>query len=127
MMLLKVLGVAVCTIIINVLLKQIKPELSILVNVCGGLIMFMLVLEEGKSLINEYVSMQEFSNLQIDIISPILKVIGVGYITEFTSDFAEDCGNKAISDKVILGGKIAICLLALPIIKTLIKSILSLI
>lgn len=126
-MLLKVLGIGICTIIVNLLLKQVKPEFAVLANVCGGLIMFLMVIEEGQVLINEYANLQDVSGVQIDIVSPILKVIGVGYITEFTSDLAEDCGNKSVADKVILGGKIAICLLALPIIKTLVNSIISLI
>ena len=49
----------------------------------------------------------------------IFKIIGIGYITEFTADIAEDFGNNIISSKVIIGGKIVICGMALPVIKDL--------
>ena len=54
----------------------------------------------------------------------IFKVLGVGYIVEFTADIAEDFGNSAIASKVILGGKIIICGMTLPIIKNLLSSLL---
>ncbi|MBR2909489.1 MAG: stage III sporulation AC/AD family protein [Clostridia bacterium] len=126
-MLIKILGIGVCTLLINIVLKQYKPEFSLLANVCGGLIIFMLVLNEGKLFIEEIANFGNYAGVKTDIISPILKVIGIGYITEFTSDLAEDCGNKSISNKVVLGGKVAICISAFPIIKNLTTAILSII
>lgn len=126
-MLLKILGVGFATIIINVLLKQYKPEFSVLSNVCGGLLIYLIVMSEGQKIIEEFVGVLSLSNIKLDVVSPILKVLGIGYITEFTSDIAEDAGNKSVSNKVVLGGKIAICVSALPVIKELINTIFSLI
>lgn len=126
-MLLKIIGIGIATILINLTLKQYKPEFSLLVNVCGGLLIFLLAMSEGQKLIEEFVGLQNQVGVSWDIVSPILKVLGIGYITEFTSDLADDCGNKSISGKVVLGGKIAICISALPIIKKLINAIISLI
>ena len=126
-MLLKVLGIGVCTLIVNLILKQYKPEFALLANVCGGLIIFLMVLENGEQLISLFINFETDLGLKTEVLTPILKVLGVGYITEFTADLAEDCGNKSIADKVVLGGKVAICVLALPIIKELINAIISLI
>lgn len=126
-MLWKVIGVGLCTVVISLILKQYKPELVVFSNICGGLIILMLAVDGVKDLIGEFMNLQNFSGVKMDVISPILKVIGVGYITEFTADVAEDSGNKSVANKVVLGGKIAICMLALPVIKTLISAIISLI
>ena len=126
-MIYKVLGVGVVTIIINLILRHYKPEFAVLANICGGLIIFSLLMGSANDIISSFVDIQSSSKLNINIISPLLKVVTIGYITEFTADLAEDSGNKSIADKIIVGGKIAICLLALPIIKTLLSAILSLI
>ncbi len=126
-MLIKIIGVGVCSIIVNLILKQYKPEFAILANICGGLVIFLLITESCEQIIDNFIYIQNSTELKVEIVSPILKVIGVGYITEFTADLAEDSGNKTIANKVIMGGKIAICILALPIIKTLINTIISLI
>lgn len=126
-MLLKIIGVGLCTIVVNLILKQYKPEFAMLVNICGGLVIFLLLIESCQQIIDNFIYIQNSSGLKVEIVAPILKVIGVGYITEFTADLAEDSGNKTIANKVVMGGKIAICLLALPIIKTLISTIMALI
>ena len=67
-----------------------------------------------------------FASLSLDYFDVVLKIVGVGYITEFTADIAEDFGNKNIASKVILGGKIVICTMSIPIIKSLLTVLLSL-
>lgn len=123
-MLLKVIGVGICTLILNLCLKNQKPEIALLVNVCGSLIIFMLLLDDVSNLIDEFIGLENYAG-QVDFVKPILKVLGVGYITEFSSSMAEDVGNKFVASKIVLGGKIAICTLALPVLKKLIQTILS--
>ncbi len=126
-MLFKIIGIGVCGIVINLVLKQYKPEFAILANVCVGLTIFMLVVDGAGQLIENFAYLQNMTGVKVEVVSPILKVIGVGYITEFMSDLAEDSGNKSIANKIVMGGKIAICLLAIPIIKNLISAIISLV
>lgn len=126
-MLLKILGVGVCTLIVSLVLKQYKPEFSVLVSICGGLIIFMLALDSASNLVSEFYTLEEMAGQNVNIVKPIMKVLGVGYITEFTASLAEDSGNKSIASKIVLGGKIAICTLALPLIKELVNAIISII
>ncbi len=125
-MIFKIIGVGICTIVASIVLKQYKPELSVLVNICGGLVIFMLAIDGVSTLVSEFYSIENLTS-QIEIVKPIMKVLGVGYITEFTANLAEDSGNKSVASKIVLGGKVAICTLALPILKQLINAIISLI
>ena len=126
-MLYKIIAIAIVTIITSSILKHYKSDFSTLINICGGLIIFMLVLKEFTSLFDNFVFIGENSNISSDIIISIIKVIMVGYLTEFCADIAEDSGNKFVASKVIVGGKVAICVMAFPIIKTLLQTIISLI
>lgn len=125
-MIFKIIGVGICTIVVSIVLRQYKPELSVLVNICGGLVIFMLAIDGVSTLVSEFYSLENLTG-QIEIVKPIMKVLGVGYITEFTANLAEDSGNKSVASKIVLGGKVAICTLALPILKQLINAIISLI
>ena len=60
-----------------------------------------------------------------DILKLSLKILGVGYSTEFITDIAEDMGNKIISSKILFAGKVVICVLTLPIIKRLFSLLFS--
>ena len=78
------------------------------------------------SIIDSMINISNRVTISQTIINPLLKVIGIGYITEFSADIAEEAGNKSISSKIIFGGKIAICAVALPIIINMLNTILSL-
>ena len=126
-MFLKMIGVALCGAIINVLLKQYKPEFCLISNVCITVILLFFVMDSIKEIVDGFLYFNNISGIKTELITPILKVVGIGYITEFASDLAEESGNKSISGKIVLGGKIAICVLSLPIIKSLVEIIISLI
>ena len=57
------------------------------------------------------------------IFSSILKIIGIGYLTEFANGICVDSGAKSIGDKLQFAGKVVILLLALPILENLIEII----
>lgn len=125
-MILKIVIIAIICIFISSTLKKYNQEFSSIVSVCGGVIIFLLCIDEVQEILNYFISFYDLTNLNFDFMSSLMKVIGVGYITEFTADIAEDFGNKVISSKVLLGGKIVICGMTLPIIKKLLSVLLSL-
>lgn len=124
-MILKIIFIAIICIFISSCLKIYNSQIANLISVCGGVLIFLLCIDELKIIIDYFFSFYNMTNLKFDFISQILKIIGIGYITEFTADIAEDFGNKVIASKVILGGKIVICGMALPIVKELLSLLLS--
>ncbi len=124
-MLFKILGTGLVTVVLYITIKQYKPELALLVSIAGGLIISLMLISEVEIIIDEFVSFGEVSGLGTSITTPIIKVLGVGYITEFCGEIAEDSGNKLLANKILLGGKISILILALPVIRLLISTIMS--
>ena len=124
-MILKVIIIAIICIFITSLIKSYNAEFATMVSICGGVLIFLMLTDEIKNIIENFVSLYDLTDLKFDFLSVILKIIGVGYVVEFTADIAEDFGNKAISSRVILGGKIVICGMALPVIKSLLTLLLS--
>ena len=61
--------------------------------------------------------------IQFDNIDIILKVIGVGFITQFVSDLALDCGNKALANQMVFAGRVCILMLSMPVILEVLKII----
>ena len=57
----------------------------------------------------------------------LLKIIGVGYLVEFSAGVCIDSGNSSIADKIVLAGKVLIFSLSIPIISNLFNMIMDLI
>ena len=100
--------------------------MALLINVCGGVLITLLCIESLGTILDDIIEISADIKLSSDIITPLVKVLTIGYITEFSADIAEDAGNKSISSKILFGGKIAICIVALPIIINMLNAILSL-
>ena len=125
-MILKIIIIAIICIFTTALLKQYNAEFSTMVSVCGGVLIFLLLTDEIENIIENFVSLYELTDLKFDFLSVILKIVGIGYVVEFVADIAEDFGNKMMASKVVLGGKIVICGMTLPIIKNMLSILLSL-
>lgn len=124
-MITKIIFIAIICIFISSSLKKYNSEISSIVSVCGGVIIFLLCLDELSSILEYFKEIYNYTDLDFDFLSTIFKILGIGYITEFTADIAEDFGNSVIASKILLGGKIVICGMTLPIIKKLISILLS--
>ena len=118
-MIVKITAIALITIFISSSLKSYNKDFSSFVSIAGGVIIFLFCVDEITNIISYFVEMYELVNFDYEYFSLIFKIIGVGYITEFTADIAEDFGNKTVSSRVVLGGKIIICGMSIPVIKSL--------
>ena len=124
-MIIKITFIAIICIFISSIIKPCSVEFSTIINVCGAVLIFLICIDELGAIVEYFTELYDMTNLNLDFLKLILKVVGVGYITEFTADIAEDFGNKVMASKVVLGGKIVVCGMTLPIIKKLLSVLFS--
>lgn len=122
---LKIAIFSLITILLSVVIKQKSQEFSMIINVVGGLIVVVFCFDKLAEIINYYSTVTSSVNIDSDIIKTALKIICVGFLTEFVSDLANDFGNTSMASKVVFGGKVIICVITLPIIKELFSLLFS--
>lgn len=119
MEIIKIIGVAFVTAISSVLLKATKPELSFAVTVTGIIVMLLFMVDYLQSTLAVFARIAEATGVENGLLKILLKIVGVGYITEFGAGILSDFGSNAVADKVILGGKLTIVLLSVPVLEKL--------
>lgn len=115
----KIIGVAFVTAIAALLLRGTKPELSFAVTVTGIIVILLFIADSLESTLAVFQTIATATGMENGLIKTLLKIVGVGYLTEFGAGILTDFGSGAIADKVVLGGKIAIVALSLPVIENL--------
>ena len=123
----KLVGVGIIICVIVLLLKSIKPEVSVMVTIIGSAIMVMYILNYFTDIFNTFYSILSSSGINNEIFWLVIKIIGVSYLVEFGASIASDSGVSSIADKIILGGKVIIFIMSMPIITTLFNIIMELI
>ena len=117
----RIIGVAFITAITAVILRGIKPELSFAVTVVGIIIILMFVVEMLQDTMAVFTSISQIAGVENGLLKMLLKIVGVGYLTEFGAGILTDFGSNSIADKVALAGKIAIVLLSMPVVESLLQ------
>lgn len=119
----KIIGIALLGLVSAGILKEIKPSLSVFVGIITGIIIVFSVLDEFTGLINEIRRLTNLVNIDGTLITTIIKIIGMGYLGEFTANIADDYGFPSIGKKVLFATKILIAIISLPILTSIIESI----
>ena len=119
----RIIGVGLATAVTALIVKQVKPEIAIIVGVAGGVIMLLMLVDSVTSILSVFSSLTQKSGLSTGIFAAVLKINGVGYITEFSANLCVDAGSTSIANKILLAGKILILVSAIPIVTNLIDII----
>lgn len=119
----KIIGVAFVTTIASILLKPTKPELSFAVTVTGVIVVLLFIVDALQNTLSVFTSIAAVTGIENGLLKILIKIVGVGYLTEFGASILQDFGGNSMADKVVLGGKIAIVLLSMPVIEGLLNMI----
>lgn len=119
----KIIGVAFITAIATILLRSTKPELSFAVTVTGIIVILLFIIDSLQGTVRIFVELAQLTGIENGLIKILVKIVGVGYLTEFAAGILNDFGSTAVADKVVLGGKITIVLLSLPVLEGLLQMI----
>ena len=126
MELIKVLIFGIIISILALFLKQIKPEYS-LICIVGSIIILIYVLKYLTQIFTFFQNVIDKTGVSNKLFITLLKIVGLGYLVEFSASVCRDSGNTSIADKVILAGKIMIFIISLPIISSMFNIVLDLI
>ncbi|MBE5738369.1 MAG: hypothetical protein E7354_01365 [Clostridiales bacterium] len=126
MELIKVVLLGIVISLLAVFLRTIRSEYSILCIVIGSLILIYYIVNSLVDIFAFFNNVMEKTGIDQDLFVILLKIIGVGYLVEFSAGICSDSGNTSIANKVVLAGKILIFLLSMPIIKNLFEMVMDL-
>ena len=116
----KIIGIGLTSLIIIVIVKQYRPEFVLYVSLAAGILILVMIMEK----INSIISLLTAINNEFLVL--LIKITGIAFLTEFTVSICKDTGETAIANKVDLGGKVLIISMSIPIIASLLETILKL-
>ena len=121
----KIIGVGLIALIIIIIVKQYRPEFTMYVSVAAGIIILLLVMDKLSAIINLLTNLANRTSINNEFIFLLIKITGIAILTEFASSVCKDSGEPAIASKVDMGGKIIIIAMSIPIIASLLETILK--
>ena len=121
----KIIGIGLTALIIIIILKQYKPEFAVYVSILAGIFILLLSLAKVSGIVNLLQDLASRANISSQFLGIILKITGIAILTEFAVSICQDSGESSISNKIDIGGKVTIITISLPIISSLLETILK--
>lgn len=119
----KIALIGIVVVLIGVLFKNNKPEYGIYISLVGCILIFYLGLSKLEIIINTIKKIQSYINLNETYIVILIKIIGITYIAEFSSNICKDSGHTAVANQIELVGKLTILATGMPILLALLETI----
>lgn len=121
----KIIGIGIIALIIIIILKQYRPEFAVYVSILAGIFILILSLSQISGVINLLKNLTSKANINSEFLGIILKITGIAILTEFAVSICQDSGESSIANKIDIGGKVMIITISIPIISSLLETILK--
>jgi len=120
----QIVAIGIITAVCAMVLKEHKQETALLVAITGGVLILLSVVQYFSNIFSVLTGFLDASGIPSSIYAVVFRIIGIGYIADFSASIVEDAGQKALAGKILLAGKLIIMVFALPILQLLFDTIL---
>lgn len=122
----KIAAIGLLTALSAALVRDSRSDVAFAVVVAGGAIMLTMLLDYFTGIFAFFDELVNKTGVDRGVIKTLLKIVGIGYVAELAAGICEESGAKSVGDKIVLGGKLIIFTLTVPILRFLLDIIGSL-
>lgn len=92
MIIIQIVGLALLSAILIIVIKQVKPELAFLLSIAAGLVILILIMRQVEAVIELINQLARQARIDMIYFNTIIKIIGIAYIGEFGAELTRDSG-----------------------------------
>lgn len=103
--------------------KNGKAEYGIYISIALSILVFVGIFEHLETLIEIMRTIGSYINIDSVYISTLLKMLGITYVSEFSSSICKDAGYQTIAGQIEIFGKLSVFVLSMPVLLALLETI----
>ncbi len=123
----QIVAVGLIGTILCITIKEQKPEISLLIAVTTGVLIFISVCTKLEILISLLEETAQKAGVSEGYFAIVLKVTGIAYLAQFGMQLCIDAGQSSIASKIELAGKIMIMIISAPVLISLLDIVMGLV
>lgn len=116
-----IIGIVVT--LMALLFKKTREEFAILISIAGCFIIFSLGIPKLTIIIDAVNKIQDYIDINENYIIILIKIIGITFISEISSNICKDCNYSSVASQIELFGKLTILATGMPILLALLETI----
>lgn len=119
----KIAAMGIGAAVLAAWVKNVKPEYALWITVSSGILLGLAVIMKLETIVKELHFLQQYFANYASYIKLLIKIVGITYLAEFSSDLCKDAGANTLASQIELFGKLSILVLCMPIMTSLLKTI----
>jgi stage III sporulation protein AD len=124
MLILKIVAFVFIALFLSLFFKDKRSDLNMLILLAASIIIFIFCITQIGQIIEFVRLLADKAGVDTVYIGIILKILSIAYLASFASEICKDAGASSLGSKVDFVGKIFILVLAIPILRAVLDSIL---
>ena len=115
--------IGIAGVFLSILVKEIKPAFSLLISITVCIMIFFFLTEKLWYLVETFQSFGEYLTIQNSYLKSLMKILGITYLADFSSNICKDAGYHAVAGQIEIFGKLSILALSIPILAAILETI----
>ncbi len=115
MSIIKVAVIGIVSVLLGLQFKTIKSEYGTMVVLVAAICIFFFGITRVNRIIEAVNLVKSGLGISGSYIKMLLKIVGISYICEFSSDICKDSGYSALSNQIHIFGKLSILVISAPV------------
>lgn len=124
---LKTALLGILTVVIAMAMKQGKAEFGLFVSFTGSILIAWVAVRLLTGISGSLNRLEHILMVDMEYIRLMIKMIGITYLSEFSSAICKDAGYSAVAGQIELVGKLTILTIGMPIVLALFEMMVSMI
>lgn len=117
---LKIVFLVCIAVVLLAIIKQVRPEFSLLLKFAVLAAIFLLVIHMIERSAGDIEALFSLADINVSYFSVMLKMLGLCITAQLAENICKDCGENALASVVETAAKCSILLVALPIANELV-------
>lgn len=119
----KVALIGIISVLLYLQMKQMKSDFGLYITFAAGILIFIYAYYQLEYIIDTINRIQSLIKVNDTYISILLKMIGIAYVSEFSSAICKDAGCSMIGGQIEMFGKLTILAISMPVVLSLLELI----
>ncbi|SFR67587.1 SpoIIIAC/SpoIIIAD family protein [Anaeromicropila populeti] len=119
----KIALIGITAVLIAIQFKNTKPEYATYISISACLLIFAIGVTKLTGILGTIEKIQSYISISPTYLEILIKMIGITYVAEFSSNLCKDAGHNAIAGQIELVGKLTILSMSMPIVISLLDTI----
>ncbi len=119
----KIAMIGLAGVLLAMQVKAGRKEYEIFITMASGLCIFFFLVTKLTVVIEALDRIQGYIKMDSKYVAVLLKMIGITYVAEFSSNLCKDAGYQSVAGQIEMFAKLSILVLSMPVLLSLLETI----